>query len=75
MFDEPVQIILIQGMQKQVGGLDCGVFTIAIATSLLHGQNAVSVVYGQPSLCVHIWFHALKNWLCYHLFNLLYACI
>lgn len=54
MFDEPVQINLIQGMQKQVGGVDCGVFSIAIATSLVHGQNPVSVVYNQPSLRAHL---------------------
>ena len=54
MFDEPVQINLIQDMQKQVGGVDCGVFSIAIATSLVHGQNPVSVVYDQPSLRSHL---------------------
>ena len=54
MFDEPVQINLIQDMQKQVGGVDCGVFSIAIATSLVHGQNPVSVVYDQPLLRSHL---------------------
>ena len=54
MFDEPVQINLIQDMQKQVGGVDCGVFSIAIAISLVHGQNPVSVVYDQPLLRSHL---------------------
>ena len=62
MFDEPVQINLIQDMQKQVGGVDCGVFSIAIATSLVHGQ--IQFLWYMINHCfVHIWFHALKNWL------------
>ena len=31
-----VEINVVQGMQKQNGSTDCGVFSIAIATSLLH---------------------------------------
>ena len=62
MFDEHVQINLIQDMQKQVGGVDCGVFSIAIATSLVHGQIQF-LWYMINHRFVHIWYHALKNWL------------
>ena len=54
MFDQPVQINLVQGMQKQMGSVDCGVFSIAIATSLVHRINPVSVVYDQLSLRAHL---------------------
>ena len=53
MFDQPVQINLVQGMQKQMGSVDCGVFSIAIA-SLVHRINPVSVVYDQLSLRAHL---------------------
>ena len=36
IFDSKVDIDMFKHIQKQKEGMDCGVFSIAIATSLLH---------------------------------------
>ena len=36
IFDGKMQINLVKDIQKQKGVTDCGIFAIAIATSLLH---------------------------------------
>lgn len=38
MFDQPLEVKMFQGVQKQKGSVDCGPFCIAIATSILHGS-------------------------------------
>jgi len=43
-----------QPVQKQEGGDDCGVFSIAFATALLHNQNPVNVQFVQSSMCSHL---------------------
>ena len=56
MFDEPVQINLIQGMQKQVGGVDCGRY-IQYSYCYIIGSRAKSsfcCIYDQPSLRAHL---------------------
>jgi len=37
MFDEEITIIMDSQLPKREGGIDCDIFCIAIATSLLHG--------------------------------------
>lgn len=37
IFDDKITITVDTQLQKQEGGVDCGVFCIAVATSLLHG--------------------------------------
>ena len=36
MFEENVNVSIVPQVQKQQGDVDCGIFIIAIATSLLH---------------------------------------
>ena len=36
MFEENINVSIVPQVQKQQGDMDCGVFSIAIATSLLH---------------------------------------
>ena len=43
-----------QPVQKQEGGDDCSVFSIAFATGLLHKQNPVSVQFAQSSMRSHL---------------------
>ena len=38
IFEQEIEIVVPQSTQKQKGSTDCGVFSIAIATSLLHSQ-------------------------------------
>uniref|UniRef100_A0A1X7TR33 Uncharacterized protein n=1 Tax=Amphimedon queenslandica TaxID=400682 RepID=A0A1X7TR33_AMPQE len=38
IFEEEIEIVVPQSTQKQKGSTDCGVFSIAMATSLLHSQ-------------------------------------
>lgn len=39
MFEEKINVIMVPQVQKQQGDVDCGVFSAAIATSLLHGLS------------------------------------
>ena len=39
MFKENVNASIVPQAQKQEGDVDCGLFSIAIATSLLHGLS------------------------------------
>ena len=39
MFKENVNVSIVPQVQKQEGDVDCGLFSIAIATSLLHGLS------------------------------------
>ena len=41
-------------VQKQEGVDDCGVFSIAFATALLHQQNPVNIQFLQSSMCPHL---------------------
>lgn len=52
IFDGKVQINLVKDLQKQKGGTDCGVFAIAIATSLLHKVPVLK--FNQSSLRDHL---------------------
>ena len=36
MFEENINVSMVPQVQKQQGDVDCGVFSTAIATSLLH---------------------------------------
>ena len=39
MFEEDLTVTLAPQLQKQQGDVVCGVFSIAVATSLLHGHT------------------------------------
>ena len=41
-------------VQKQEGGDDCGVFSIAFATALAHGLNPVGIHFVQSDMCQHL---------------------
>ena len=36
MFDQPVELEVYPSLEKQNGGMDCGVYCIAVCASLLH---------------------------------------
>ena len=39
LFDREIEIVMSKEMPKQKGGSDCGVYAIAVATTLLHGTK------------------------------------
>ena len=39
LFDREMEIVMSKEMPKQKGGSDCGVYAIAVATTLLHGTK------------------------------------
>ena len=39
LFDREIEITMSKEMPKQKGGADCGVYAIAVATTLLHGTK------------------------------------
>lgn len=46
--------IMVVGIRKQLGGQDCGLFAIAIATSLATGSNPAELVYDQAATRAHL---------------------
>jgi len=46
--------IIIQSTQVQEGGSDCGLFAIATATTLCHGESPVDLEYDQSSMRSHL---------------------
>ena len=53
MFEEHVNVSIVPQVQKQQGDVDCGVFSIAIAISLLHDLSPGPYWYKQSSLQPH----------------------
>ena len=45
--------ITVVGIPKQLGGQDCGLFAIAIATSLATGGDPAELVYDQAAMRAH----------------------
>ena len=45
---------LYQPCQQQIGGIDCGLFTIAFAVDICMGQNVASISYNQSAMCQHL---------------------
>ena len=41
-------------MQKQVGGKDCGLFAIAVATAILFGKNIINTIFDQQKMRSHL---------------------
>ena len=41
-------------MQKQINGTDCGIFTIAVSTSLAFGEDPSRVMYDQSAMRPHL---------------------
>ena len=41
-------------VNKQRGGLDCGVFAVVISTALAFGQNPVVIKFDQPAMRLHL---------------------
>ena len=39
LFDREIEIVISKEMPKQKGGSDCGMYAIAVATTLLHGTK------------------------------------
>ena len=52
MFEENINVSIVPQVQKQQGDVDCGVFSFAIATLLLHDLSPGS--YKQPLLRPHL---------------------
>ena len=50
----PDMTINIKPVQQQTNGLDCGVFAIAFATSLLNGEDPTNVTYDVQQLRPHL---------------------
>ena len=50
----PVIKLNIQQVQQQDNSVDCGVFAVAYATSILHGQNPEDLNYDTCSLRQHL---------------------
>ena len=46
--------LIYELVQKQEGGDDCGVFSIAFATALAHGQNPVGAHFVQSDMRHHL---------------------
>ena len=46
--------LIYEPIQKQEGGDDCGVFSIAFATALAHHQDPVHVQFVQSTMCSHL---------------------
>ena len=46
--------LIYEPVQKQEGGDDCGVFSIAFATALAHNQDPVYVQFVQSTMCSHL---------------------
>lgn len=46
--------IVMMPMQQQSGGTDCGVFTIAVMTSLVFDDDPSEITYLQASLHSHL---------------------
>lgn len=46
--------INVEPVQRQQNGTDCGVFALAFATSLLHGQDPSKVIYDVSQLRPHL---------------------
>ena len=47
-------LVIMKNMQKQNGSLDCGLFAIAVMTSLAHKENPSTVTYDQKRLKQHL---------------------
>ena len=39
MLDQPVELKVYYSLEKQKGGMDCGVYCIVVCASLLHGAS------------------------------------
>jgi len=46
--------LVYEPVQKQEGGDDCGVFSIAFATALVHRQNPVHIQFVQSTIQSHL---------------------
>ena len=51
---EPVIKVVINSVQQQANGVDCGVFAIAYATSLAFGENPTLCSYNVPLMRQHL---------------------
>ena len=51
---EPVIKVVINSVQQQANGVDCGVFAIAYATSLAFGENPTLCSYNMPLMRQHL---------------------
>lgn len=52
--DKPRLKILTMNMQVQEGGKDCGLFAIAVATSLCFGEDPTTLTYNQERMRHHL---------------------
>ena len=50
----PDTIKVVQGMQKQEGGRDCGVFAIATITAIAHGYDPTKMKFDQMAIRNHL---------------------
>lgn len=50
----PTITINVKPVQQQINGVDCGVFALAFATSILHGESPENTTYSVESLHQHL---------------------
>ena len=48
------RICIVNGVQKQSGSEDCGLFAIAFATSIAFGQDPLKTTYTQSFMRKHL---------------------
>lgn len=46
--------VMMMNMQKQTNTVDCGLYSIAVLTSLLLGQDPITLVFNQKELRFHL---------------------
>lgn len=47
--------ILVQAVQTQTNGTDCGVFALAFATALCYGKDPCDVYFNRRAMRQHVW--------------------
>ena len=70
MTEKKAITVTYSNVQFQNGGSDCGLFTIAFATSLCLGQDPATLLYNQPLMRNHL----LSISLCYSVCLSLFLC-
>ncbi len=54
MLDRPHMNLLVENFQRQIGGVDCGLFAIAAATSLYYGKHPSDCLFEQSQMRSHL---------------------
>ena len=46
--------VIMKNTQKQIGSIDCGLFTVAVMTSLPHKEDPSTATYNQQKMRQHL---------------------